>query len=557
MLEQVFVPDVGEAEGVEVIELLVAVGDVIDVDTSLVVLESDKASMEIPSPCTGTIKSFAVSEGDKVTEGSLLAEIEISEKADTREVSQAPAPTPEPVEVGEEQAVALEPDPSASGILAPRKMEISKVIPVPDVGDAQEIIVAEVLVHQGDVLEEGDSIVVLESDKASMEIPTDLAGVVQEIFITEGDEVREGDSLVTIVGWVPIEVVAQNTADIPVERVGSTAEQTARSDAVTSLGKTVAVKPRSDSQSSKYQDQETKTGGVHAGPAVRKQAREYGVNITEVTGTGRKDRVLKEDIHEFVKARIAGKGSSGGSGIPEIPQMDFTKWGEVENRPLSRIRKASAKNLHRSWLNVPHVTQFDEADITDLEVFRKAQNLELQSSGAKVTLLAFLIKAVVDALKKYPQFNSSIDSDYSHLIVKKYYHIGIAVETDDGLVVPVLKDADRKGVTQLAQESAELAKLARDKKLPMDAMQGATFTISSLGGIGGTAFTPIVNAPEVAILGVSRSKMTPVYDGETFNPRLMLPLSLSYDHRAIDGAEAARFTSHLGAVLSDIRRVIM
>ena len=555
MLEQVLVPDVGEAEDVEVIELLVAVGDVIDADTSLVVLESDKASMEIPSPCAGTIRAFAVSEGDKVTEGSLLAEIESGEKPQAGEGTQTPGP--EPVDAAEEQAVVSEPDTSAATNSVPRKMETSKVVAVPDIGDAQEIVVAEVLVRQGDALEDGDSIVVLESDKASMEIPTDLAGVVQEIFVSEGDEVHEGDSLITVVGWVPIEVAAQKTTEIPAERADLTSGQTARSAAAASLGQTDAAKSRSDSQSRKYQDQETKTGGVHAGPAVRKQARDYGVNITEVTGTGRKNRVLKEDIHKFVKARIADKDTSGSSGIPAMPQMDFAKWGEVENRSLSRIRKASAKNLHRSWLNVPHVTQFDEADITDLELFRKAQNLELQPSGVKVTLLAFLIKAVVDALKKYPQFNSSITGDYSHLIVKKYYHIGIAVETGDGLVVPVLKDADRKGVSQLAQESAELAKLARDKKLPMDAMQGATFTISSLGGIGGTAFTPIVNAPEVAILGVSRSKMTPVYDGETFNPRLMLPLSLSYDHRAIDGAEAARFASHLGAVLSDIRRVIM
>jgi len=555
MLEQVLVPDVGEAEDVEVIELLVAVGDVIDADTSLVVLESDKASMEIPSPCAGTIRSFAVSEGDKVTEGSLLAEIESGEKPQAGEGTQTPGP--EPVDAAEEQAVVSEPDTSAATNSVPRKMETSKVVAVPDIGDAQEIVVAEVLVRQGDALEDGDSIVVLESDKASMEIPTDLAGVVQEIFVSEGDEVHEGDSLITVVGWVPIEVAAQKTTEIPAERADLTSGQTARSSCSRLLGQTDAAKSRSDSQSRKYQDQETKTGGVHAGPAVRKQARDYGVNITEVTGTGRKNRVLKEDIHKFVKARIADKDTSASSGIPSIPQMDFAKWGEVENRSLSRIRKASAKNLHRSWLNVPHVTQFDEADITDLELFRKAQNLELQPSGVKVTLLAFLIKAVVDALKKYPQFNSSITSDYSHLIVKKYYHIGIAVETGDGLVVPVLKDADRKGVSQLAQESAELAKLARDKKLPMDAMQGATFTISSLGGIGGTAFTPIVNAPEVAILGVSRSKMTPVYDGETFNPRLMLPLSLSYDHRAIDGAEAARFASHLGAVLSDIRRIIM
>jgi len=554
MLEQVLVPDVGEAEDVEVVELLAAVGDVVDADASLVVLESDKASMEIPSPCAGMIKSFSVSEGDKVTEGSLLAEIETSDKAGTGKVTQMSAPVSKPVEAAEEQAVAPGPDTSAPATLVSQKIEISKIIPVPDVSDVQEIVVAEVLVRQGDALEDGDAIVVLESDKASMEIPTDLAGVVQEIFIHEGDEVHEGDPLVTIVGRVLIENPALSAGQGIDQSTGLGFAETVGPEAAGSPGKAVIEVERTDSQPRKYLDQGTKTGGVHAGPAVRKQAREYGVNIMEVTGRGGKGRILKEDIQEFVKERIAGKGVSG---IPEIPEVDFTKWGQVENRPLSRIRKRSAKNLHKSWLNVPHVTQFDEADIMDLEIFRKAQNLELQSSGVKVTPLAFLIKAVVDALKKYPQFNSSIASDYNHLVLKKYYHIGIAVETDDGLVVPVLKDADRKGVIRLAQESAELAKLARDKKLPMDAMQGATFTISSLGGIGGTAFTPIVNAPEVAILGVSRSKMTPVYDGETFNPRLMLPLSLSYDHRAIDGAEAARFTSHLAAVLSDIRLVIM
>lgn len=530
MLEQILVPDVGEAEDVEVIELLVAVGDVIDADTSLVVLESDKASMEIPSPCAGTIMSFLVAEGDKVSEGSLLAEIETIEKADAGKVT--PGPVTAPVLI---TPVSVTPA-SETSVLT--KIETLIVIPVPDVGDVESIIVAEVLVRQGDVLEDGDSIVVLESDKASMEIPAEVSGVVQEVFVNEGDELHEGDPLVAIVALVPIESASKSTGAV------------VQAKAVTEL-------MRLDSPPDQSQVQETKIGGVHAGPAVRKQAREYGVNITEVTGTGRKARILKEDIQDFVKATIAAKSAPGGSGIPEIARVDFTKWGEVENRSLSRIRKASAKNLHRSWLNVPHVTQFDEADITDLEAFRQAQNLELQSSGVKVTLLAFLLKATVDALKKYPQFNASIASDYDHLVLKKYYHIGVAVETEDGLVVPVLKDADRKGVIQLAEESAGLAQLARDKKLPMDAMQGATFTISSLGGIGGTAFTPIVNAPEVAILGVSRSKMAPVYDGKTFSPRLMLPLSLSYDHRAIDGSEAARFSSHLASVLSDIRRVMM
>ena len=545
MLEQILVPDVGEAEDVEVIELLVAVGDVIDANTSLVVLESDKASMEIPSPCAGTIKSFSVSEGDKVSEGSLLAEIETIEKADAGKVT--PGSVTAAVSI---TPVSVTP---VSVTSAPKKMETLNVILVPDVGDVQEIVVAEVLVRQGDLLEDGDSIVVLESDKASMEIPTEVAGVVREVFVNEGDELHEGDPLMTIVALVPIESASKSAGGV----TDTSFLETPGLNVAETPAKAVTELMRSDSPSDKHPVQETKTGGVHAGPAVRKQAREYGVNITEVTGTGRKARILKEDIQDFVKASIAAKGASGGSGIPEIAQVDFTRWGEVEVRPLSRIRKASAKNLHKSWLNVPHVTQFDEADITDLEAFRQAQNLELQSSGVKVTPLAFLIKATVDALKKYPQFNASIASDYDHLVLKKYYHIGVAVETEDGLVVPVLKDADRKGVIQLAQESAGLARLARDKKLPMDAMQGATFTISSLGGIGGTAFTPIVNAPEVAILGVSRSKMAPVYDGKTFRPRLMLPLSLSYDHRAIDGAEAARFTSHLASVLSDIRRVMM
>ena len=545
MLEQILVPDVGEAEDVEVIELLVAVGDVIDANTSLVVLESDKASMEIPSPCAGTIKSFSVSEGDKVSEGSLLAEIETIEKADAGKVT--PGSVTAAVSI---TPVSVTP---VSVTSAPKKMETLNVILVPDVGDVQEIVVAEVLVRQGDLLEDGDSIVVLESDKASMEIPTEVAGVVREVFVNEGDELHEGDPLMTIVALVPIESASKSAGGV----TDTSFLETPGFNVAETPAKAVTELMRSDSPSDKHPVQETKTGGVHAGPAVRKQAREYGVNITEVTGTGRKARILKEDIQHFVKASIAAKGASGGSGIPEIAQVDFTRWGEVEVRPLSRIRKASAKNLHKSWLNVPLVTQFDEADITDLEAFRQAQNLELQSSGVKVTPLAFLIKATVDALKKYPQFNASIASDYDHLVLKKYYHIGVAVETEDGLVVPVLKDADRKGVIQLAQESAGLARLARDKKLPMDAMQGATFTISSLGGIGGTAFTPIVNAPEVAILGVSRSKMAPVYDGKTFRPRLMLPLSLSYDHRAIDGAEAARFTSHLASVLSDIRRVMM
>lgn len=556
MLEKVYVPDVGEAAEVEVVELLVGEGDTINADDSLLVLESDKASMEVPSPIGGKVVSIAVKLGDTVEEGTLLVEIETeaeapAESADQPDSEAGPEGDPTAGSTDETQETAGTVDnaasePASSGRSAEPKVEQSRMLSVPDVGDAQEVVVVEILVNPGDSVAEGDSLVVLESDKASMEIPADGAGVVQQVLVQEGDEVKEGDPLVTLIGEVPLSEVPEVEATAPAADEPATEKQAAP-----------AADPKPPAPTPAPEKQRGKADKVYAGPAVRKQAREYGVDIAEVKGTGRKGRILKEDIQEHVKSRLATASSGSGTGIPEIPEVDFSRFGETEQKPFSRIRQASARNLHRSWLNVPHVTQFDEADVTELEDFRKAQNLERQAEGVKLTPLAFLVRAVVDALQTYPQFNASLAPGSEGLILKHYINIGIAVETADGLVVPVLKDADKKGVVQLAAECAELAAQARDKKLPMDAMQGATFTISSLGGIGGTAFTPIVNAPEVAILGVSRTKVEPVYDGEAFAPRTILPLSLSYDHRAIDGAEAARFTSHLARVLSDIRRVIL
>ncbi len=446
--------------------------------------------------------------------------------------------------------------------------QMAEQVLVPDVGQADNIEVVEILVVVGDAVEKDDSLVVLESDKASMEIPSPFAGVVTSIAVKVGDSVDEGGLI------LELETAAGKLAE------SSEPEQ---SDSEKKPEVTQPEFKEPEFKEPEFKEPEFKEPApeipemvpetvvaekeiiresgdkVHAGPAVRKLAREYGVVLNEVTGSGKLGRILREDLQLHVKNRLGQQvaGSSSGGVIPAIPEIDFAKFGEIELKPMSRIRKASAKNLHRSWLNVPHVTQFDEADITDLEIFRKSQNEELAREGIKVTPLAFLIKASLSALVKYPQFNASIEPDYEHLILKKYYNIGIAVETNDGLVVPVIKNADEMGVIELAQSAGELAALARDKKLPMDAMQGATFTISSLGGIGGTAFTPIVNAPEVAILGVSRSKLKPVYDGSEFLPRTILPLSLSYDHRAIDGAEAARFTNYLAMVLTDLRRILL
>jgi pyruvate dehydrogenase E2 component (dihydrolipoamide acetyltransferase) len=555
MIKQILVPDVGEAEDVEVIEVLVSVGDSINADDSLVVLESDKASMEIPSPMAGVVKSIAVKEGDTVDEGSLILELDTAVSLEIEANDPEAASTPVlPAAKTTDQDVAPAKSEGTADKTIQENVEIDIV--VPDVGEADEVVLTEYLVAVGDQVNVDDSLVVLESDKASMEIPSPFAGTVAALRVEVGLQVQEGDVLLSLIakpssGPTLAPSVSVDQAPSAAASLAKAAQAPHETPSPAQSGQATSAGQASVQPSGK---------NVYAGPAVRKIARQFGVELGLVKGTGRKGRVLKEDVQAYVKKQLASPASSGassGAGIPPIPSIDFSKFGETELRPMSRIKQATAKNLHRSWLNVPHVTQFHEADITELEIFRKNQNAELVKSGQKLTPLAFMVAACVSALKQFPQFNASIEPDYKNLILKKYYNIGVAVETPDGLVVPVIKDADKKGIVELATETATLAQQARDKKLPIDSMQGATFTISSLGGIGGTQFTPIVNAPEVAILGVSKSKMTPVWNGDKFEPRMMLPLSLSYDHRAIDGAEAARFTNYLSAVLADLRRMLL
>ena len=555
MIKQILVPDVGEAEDVEVIEVLVSVGDSINADDSVVVLESDKASMEIPSPMAGVVKSIAVKEGDTVDEGSLILELDTAVSLEIEANDPEAASTSVlPAAKTTDQDVAPAKSEGTADKTIQENVEIDIV--VPDVGEADEVVLTEYLVAVGDQVNVDDSLVVLESDKASMEIPSPFAGTVAALKVEVGLQVQEGDVLLSLIakpssGATLAPLVSVDQAPSTAASLAKAAQAPHETSSPAQSGQATSAGQASVQPSGK---------NVYAGPAVRKIARQFGVELGLVKGTGRKGRVLKEDVQAYVKKQLASPASSGassGAGIPPIPSIDFSKFGETELRPMSRIKQATAKNLHRSWLNVPHVTQFDEADITELEIFRKTQNAELVKSGQKLTPLAFMVAACVSALKQFPQFNASIEPDYKNLILKEYYYIGVAVETPDGLVVPVIKDADKKGIVELATETATLAQQARDKKLPIDSMQGATFTISSLGGIGGTQFTPIVNAPEVAILGVSKSKMTPVWNGDKFEPRMMLPLSLSYDHRAIDGAEAARFTNYLSAVLADLRRMLL
>ncbi|MBN3758370.1 dihydrolipoyllysine-residue acetyltransferase [Paraburkholderia sp. Tr-20389] len=543
---EVKVPDIGDYKDIPVIEVLVKAGDTVTKEQSLVTLESDKATMDVPSPASGTVKEVKVKLGDTVSEGTLIVLLDgEGGAAKPAQGNGAAAPAPAP-------AAAPAPAPAA-------KSGGVQEVKVPDIGDYKDVPVIEVAVKVGDRVEKEQSLVTLESDKATMDVPSPAAGIVKEVKVKVGDNVSEGTLIVLLEG-------EGGGAAAPAPAPAAAKHEEKPSDAPAAPSPAPA-QPSALAQAPVIQAGE---GGAHrashASPSVRKFARELGVDVSRVQGTGPKGRITQDDVTAFVKGVMTGQrgapvaaapAAAGGGelGLLPWPKIDFTKFGPIDPKPLSRIKKISGANLHRNWVMIPHVTNNDEADITDLEALRVQLNKENEKSGVKFTMLAFVIKAVVAALKKFPTFNASLDGD--NLVFKQYYHVGFAADTPNGLVVPVIRDADKKGLVDIAKEMTELSKLARDGKLKPDQMQGGCFSISSLGGIGGTTFTPIINAPEVAILGLSRSAMKPVWDGKQFVPRLTLPLSLSYDHRVIDGAEAARFNAYLGAILADFRRVIL
>ncbi len=551
------VPDIGDFAEVAVVELMVKVGDIIKVDQSILTVESDKASMEIPSSHAGVVKEVKVAVGGKVKEGSIVLSLEVAGEA---AVSAPVAPaSPAPAAAVANPALAAQTvAPAAAGVPAVAAGPVE--VKVPDIGDFKDVSIIEILVKVGDTIKAEQSLMTVESDKAAMEIPSSAAGVLKELKVKLGDKVNIGDLIAILEGTVaassaaPAAAPAQSVRAEPVEAPASPSTSSGRTEA--------AHAPTSNTLNL-----------PHASPSVRKFARELGVPLAEVKGSGQKGRITDQDIQQFTKSVMSGaiqtiasqatntsaKGNSGGDlggmSLLPWPKVDFTKFGTVERKDLSRIKKISGANLHRNWVMIPHVTNHDNADITELEAFRVQMNKENEKAGIKITMLAFVIKAIVAALKKFPDFNTSLDGD--QLVYKQYYNIGFAADTPNGLVVPVLKDADKKGIFQISSEMGELSKKARDGKLGGADMQGGCISISSLGGIGGRYFHPIINAPEVAILGLSKSVMEPVWNGKEFTPRLMLPLSLSYDHRVIDGASAARFNAYLGQVLADYRRILL
>ena len=544
MSELIRVPDIGSGEG-EVIELFVKVGDRIEADQSILTLESDKASMEIPAPKAGIVKSLKVNLGDRLKEGDELLELEV-EGASAAPEAAAPAAAQEPAKAPAAEAPAAQ----APAAAAPAEATVQD-IHVPDIGSSGKAKIIEILVKAGDTVEADQSLITLESDKASMEIPSPAAGVVESISVKLDDEVGTGDFILKL----KVQGAAAPAAPAPAATAPAKIEAPAAAAPAPAAKAEAAPAPAAAPA--------PKGAKVHAGPAVRQLAREFGVELNAVSPSGPHGRVLKEDVQAYVKAMMQkakdapAAGATGGAGIPPIPAVDFSRFGEVEEVAMTRLMQIGASSLHRSWLNIPHVTQFDQADITELEAFRVAQKAVAEKAGVKLTVLPLLLKTCAHLLKELPDFNSSLAPSGKAIIRKKYVHIGFAVDTPDGLLVPVIKNVDQKSLLQLAGEAAALAAKARDKKLTADDMQGACFTISSLGHIGGTGFTPIVNAPEVAILGVSKATMQPVWDGKAFQPKLMLPLSLSYDHRVINGAAAARFTQRLSQLLGDIRTILL
>ena len=537
---EVRVPDIGDFDHVDVIDILVKPGDVIKAEDPLITLESEKATMDIPAPAGGTVLAINVAVGDQIGEGALI--LTLLPAAGAEAVTQVVAVTPARAALA--AAPAAQPAPAASAAPVASGGESSTIeIRIPDIGDFDHVDVIDIIVKVGDTVRIEDPLLTVESEKATMDIPAPMAGVVESVSAAVGDQVSEGDVIIVL------RVVTQVTTSAP---------PVAAPTAPVSLPKAAATRidPPAPPQT-------VTSSKAHASPAVRKFARELGVDIALVYGKGPKGRILKDDVQAHVKEVMRGTrghaagGGAGGLNVPAAPVIDFTKFGEIELTPLSKIRRLTGQNLHRSWVTVPHVFQMDEADITELETFRKAKADEAQQQGTKLTLLAFLVKAAVVGLKKFPDFNASLSPDGESLVHKKYFHIGIAVNTDNGLVVPVIRDVDKKGLYELALEVRDLSKKARERKIMPAEMQGACFTISSLGGVGGTAFTPIINMPEVAILGVSPSAMKPVWRGNEFVPRLMLPFTLSYDHRVIDGVAAAQFTRYLTTVLGDIRHILL
>ena len=537
------VPDIG-ADSAKVIEILVSVGDHISAEDPIVTLESDKASMDVPCPQSGLVKAISIAIDQDVSEGDLLIELEVAES--TLSTSLAPNSSDEDSkgETSSTEKVSTEASSQANELVP---------VSIPDIGgDSAKVV--EILVTVGDEVSIDDSLITLESDKASMDVPSTVAGVISSIQVSVDDEVTEGTTIAMVTS-----TITTSSSSVTSKSVETPSPTTEKAGTSSTPSPTPGVAP---STTNNTQATAPANSPSHASPSVRRYARELGVDLSKVKGSGRKNRIVHEDVKAFVKGVLTNIPSQSshsltGSGIPEVPAQDFSKYGEIEVSPLNKIKRVTATNLHRSWLNVPHVTHNDETNISNLEEFRKQLNAEYkaQKKDTKLSPLAFIVKAVVNALQAYPQFNSSLEQGGENLILKKYFHIGIAVDTPNGLVVPVIRNADTKSVAQLAKEMGELAQKARDKKLTMNDMSGACFTISSLGGIGGTSFTPIVNTPEVAILGVARSQVKPVWNGAEFIPGMMLPLSLSYDHRVIDGAEAARFTRHIAAVLEDVRRL--